>query len=700
MFLRSLEIRNFRSIEHVRLDGLERLNVIIGRNNSGKSAIFGALYALNSVVNTAGAFDWHTVPPDLDSALPFEVRLRFDVREDQRVEFVKSFSGGYLAERLSALLESPFGRQLTYYFGSPPGNPSHLHLRETQMLAEDGAWATVQRMTGKLTDAQPNHMVLNIPAATADSAKLLDHAKLRLEAGPSHSPALPPRYGPTSPVEPVSFWPMAQVATYLSQSFFFNSFRHSQPAQTVSSTFQLSQSGDNLALVLHTINSNNRRKFLEIEHFVQAALPDIGMLQTPLDNNQTRVVFIQGTKEYPVRLQDMGTGVEQLLMTAAVLATTSEESTIFLEEPESHLHAGAQRFLLERISRGDRQVFLTTHSPMFVNTGRAGCLYQTSFNSRRTQVRIVHDAQDLSQVLDDIGVRNSDVLLSDAVLFVEGSSDQGALNAWSETLDRSFAEHNIAVLAMGGGEHAGRTAPVRSNTLAGISKKAPVPHMFVLDRDERSTQEVEKLQKLLGPRVRFLRCRELENYLLSPPAIISVLREKNRERPDGATKLDAITHDAIRGLIDRRAGELYGLVLLKRIRSEVTGLIGGLLPRELCNELAPQARTPDLAALLQQRIRERFERHVAALGLDQIVAQQKQLLDDEWRDPKRRLEIAPGEELIEAVFEDFRSEYKKPSDTERLARAMPRDEIPLEIKELIKAATELPRTFAASAACA
>ena len=44
MHLRLLEIKNFRSLEHVELDRFDQFNVLIGRNNSGKSAFFGALH--------------------------------------------------------------------------------------------------------------------------------------------------------------------------------------------------------------------------------------------------------------------------------------------------------------------------------------------------------------------------------------------------------------------------------------------------------------------------------------------------------------------------------------------------------------------------------------------------------------------------------------------------------------------------------
>jgi len=36
MLLHSLEIKNYRSLEHVTLNDLQQFNVLIGRNNAGK----------------------------------------------------------------------------------------------------------------------------------------------------------------------------------------------------------------------------------------------------------------------------------------------------------------------------------------------------------------------------------------------------------------------------------------------------------------------------------------------------------------------------------------------------------------------------------------------------------------------------------------------------------------------------------------
>jgi recombinational DNA repair ATPase RecF len=46
MFLQGASVRNFRSIESLQLSGCRELNVLIGKNNAGKSNILAAIHAV------------------------------------------------------------------------------------------------------------------------------------------------------------------------------------------------------------------------------------------------------------------------------------------------------------------------------------------------------------------------------------------------------------------------------------------------------------------------------------------------------------------------------------------------------------------------------------------------------------------------------------------------------------------------------
>lgn len=681
MILHQLEIKNYRSLEHVELDHLGRFNVIIGRNNSGKSSVFGALSLLYSFLQ-GGRPDLNLILTGQDVSRSFEIRLLFRLSPSERVELIG------LTQRRSQdkdlMIQSPLFRQAEYSFSTEAGagNPA---LRELRVTAQNNKWAVIYRTDEGARGARPAGRVKLISALSERFATPLTNNVLDTTHPESTFSEAYPLTAFTGDHlnDPATSWIFQRLGSYLQKSFFFNPFRHSAASLPVSSTEKLAQDGSNLAQVLHTINSNDRDLFNRIEQFIQAALPDIGRLQTPLKSSTTEISFRSPAGNYPVRLHDMGGGIEQLLMVATVLLTTDDEHTLFLEEPESHLHAGAQRFLIEKLYEGDRQVFATTHSPILINSPRPMSIHQVRYVNNLTAVTRVDSSELLGAALEDIGSRNSDVLLSDSVLFVEGPGDQRVFEEWGDKTGQRLEEHNVTVIPMGGSDEAARGTRARSDVLEGISQRSPVPHIFILDRDERSKAEVSKLRDQLVGKVHLLERRELENYMLAPRALMEAILDKHRDDAVIRERVDSAKEDEVMSILRGRADSLFELVLVKRIRAEIGGLRGGLLPRETVAGLAQKVHHKSFARQVRREIEARVSSHLDALAVERIVAAEKAALQREWRKKENRLALAPGEELLSAVFHHFGSEYRKPNDTIRIAKAMTLEEIPEEVKNLI-----------------
>lgn len=689
MLLHTIEIKNYRSLEHVKLDNLQHFNVLIGRNNAGKSSVFLALAQIGQVLQ--GQSMPAEVLTDRDQSRSVEIHLIFKPTGMERDTLIDLLvAAGFNSDHREKIADSPFFRMVQFSFRSAAGSPHLLHLRETKLLTQDNKWVTIQRMVGDERVFNPQQKFLDLGAASKEAETALPSHSLNIE-GSNHVyeiSAAPHQLAGDNPNEKVRVWLFGRLYHYFSTAYFFNPFRHSESVLNVQSTLTLAQNGSNLAQVLHTIIANDRDTFDKIEQFVHGALPDVGRLQTPLNATQTNVVFRVPQGRYNIPLTDMGGGIEQLLMVATVLLSTTVENTIFLEEPESHLHAGAQRYLFEKLYDVERQVFIATHSSTFINLTKPLSLYQVLHRNGRTQINRC-DPEELEAVLEDIDVRNSDVLFSDAVLFVEGPGDRDVLTIFSEKLHMNVAERNINVLPMGGGKHAERGAPIRSDLLRNISRKATVPHMFLLDRDERSNGEILNLEEQLGEQLHLFQARELENYLLVPRAILSALKEKHRDDRNKVEQLEKMHEEQVQKFIVNAANDLCGTVLIKRIRCEIGGLREGLLPKETVPVLSPKASEPELSTLILQEIKARFEGHLATIQLDAIIASEKEALNAAWAILENRMQLAPGEEILTEVFCKLGSKYQKPKDTTRIAREMYPDEIDDEIKDILKQVYEL-----------
>jgi hypothetical protein len=559
-------------------------------------------------------------------------------------------------------------------------------------MAENGRLAVIQQLVGSEGQSNPEQRLLNIVAISQSLGKThldaeilnFDKTDKLIQARVSYHEI----FNQSWIGDGATHWLYTQLGKYFTDSFFFNPFRHSTAVMGISHTDALAQDGSNLVQVLNTLKTNDEETFDAIDEFIHDALPDMGRLTTPSipGTNTTKIEFRVSRELAATPLTYMGGGVEQLLMAATVLLMPkTQHHTIFLEEPESHLHAGAQRFLMEKLRDMDRQVFITTHSPTFINAVEPFSIYLVINSVRRTSIKKC-DARTLDEVLEEIGVRNSDVLQSDAVVFIEGQSDSDVLSILSEKLNMSLAKRNINVLLMHGGRYAHRTATLRSELLEDISQKAPVPHMFLLDRDERAEKEIFNLENKLQGKVHFLKSRELENYLLVPHAILQALKAKYIDNPPMLKKINSTTEDQVAKVISETANSLYGTVFFKRVRSEIGGLRDSLLPTSALSILLQHIKSPDLPEVVMQEIKSEFGQYISDLALETIVTKQGQELDKLWADPKNHVCLAPGEEILEAVFKIVGSRYIKTEDAARIAREMQPLDISQEIKGVIEQA--------------
>jgi putative ATP-dependent endonuclease of the OLD family len=701
VLLRSVQIQNFRSLEDVSLAGFSEYNVLIGRNNAGKSSVFAAISYLAGHVFGRGL---QTAPDvavltDHDSGRELGITLTLEPEVEERAEFVERvIASGVSEERREAVIHSPLLRQVACSFRSGPGNPSTLRLREVRIQAEDGKWARIHNWASQdneRTDVQTVHLTALLTQHPDEpiSADRIDLSTPRHLLGVG-APDLTAETG-TAFRSVVDTWVFGALIDYISTLFFFSPFRHATEMMPAEARLQLASDGSDLPVVLNYLSGARTPVFHQIEQAVQQAIPEVGILHAGLlpmvagtGVPHVHISFEQANGDSVV-LRHMGGGVEELLMTATVIATEGPSSTLFLEEPETHLHPGAQRYLAERVRSGVKQVFIATHSPAFMNVPSPRSVYRVALSEGRTVVTYAGDTEGLALALEEIDARNSDVLLSDAVLFVEGPTDRDVFQSWSRTLNLSFDETNTTILPTGGGAHAVRNAAPRSEVLIGISQRVGIPHLFVLDRDERPHEEVESLERQLGERVHLLARREIENYLLEPNAILAAIREKHRDNAPVLEQVDAADSDAVAEAIRVAAEGLFGTVLLKRIRAEIGGLPEGFLSSAEVLRLASSARADELPGLVLQSAEAIAASRISSLDIPRIVRAEQERLQREWEDPDAHLVLAPGEEILSQIFARFGSTFTKRTDAVRIARAMPQDAIDPEIGAIVTRAVGL-----------
>lgn len=270
-----------------------------------------------------------------------------------------------------------------------------------------------------------------------------------------------------------------------------------------------------------------------------------------------------------IKIQNAGSGIAQLFIVCAYLELDAIHSKVvidgtiiektqkmyFLEEPESHLHpALVRRFARYLESHENAQFFITSHSNTLLDGLRTkGKAFSFSYSIEAGCVaRECKELSDYFEVLDSLGVKGSDLLQTNCVLWIEGPSDRIYLNWWLNSisdLSPPLIEGSDYAFAFYGGSNLSHFTLSDDATedfirMVDICRFSAV----MMDRDlsiETSDGEIlERKKRILASADQF---RKL--------AIVSISREIENDLPEILLKLAA---EDILGLT---AGALQGVTV-------------------------------------------------------------------------------------------------------------------------------------------
>lgn len=628
--------KNFRAFRHAEISFPEHgLVLVAGANNTGKTALLSALDVI------AGDSGDVTSLRHAGGDGPPEVVARFCLSEAERIDLLGGVPKGerFLAEGELARLEFLFSEdQVLRRSGQsglglveirnnwPPYEASTLFRLD---LNSNGG-IQVQMLSALISEGNPPGMSARGYAGQPD---WLDKV---LRSTP----------------DLVSFGSL--LATWQSRFYHFRALRPGAPrVQALASSDKLEPTGGNLSAVLLNLATDHTDLFDQLRVLIAEIVPQIGRLGVRTRDNQLRVVFENARGD--LNLKDLGTGVEQLLMTLVVGLMEAPPFTLVVEEPETNLHPAGQRALLGHFQgwAEDRQIIAATHSPVMLNWSPGGDrLWHVTRNGDDSDVAMV-DADPLP-LLSSLGVQLSDILSADRILVLEGPSDQDVLVVWFPEVLRS---PRVAVLDGRGGDNA-RHADRLAEWLAGADRIGLRKVLYLRDRDELSTEAFNKLSN--SPLVQILPRRELENFLLEPAAIAAVFGSLDLQGNDSPTAedVDAVISEAAEGL--RRK------IIVNRVCRQIgpsQPLVGHKLRQELASAGADMEQ---IATTVLDRMMTRDDLRTQ-IAMAWAEAEQ----DVASHEGARLLTIAPGEEILSAIFERFADrKYDKRRDGPVIAKAI------------------------------
>ncbi len=255
---------------------------------------------------------------------------------------------------------------------------------------------------------------------------------------------------------------------------------------------------------LHQSRGIQRRPWAEVSRLFETVAPNE---QRPVGVANS-IQLEEGSLTIPVGM--VGEGSQAVLRLIDKIQRSS--GIVAVEEPETHLHPGlAKRVgqLLSAEASDSKQIFLTTHSGFLIDRESLDRCFLVNKSESGTSVAAMGDKEDLRAALLDIGVRPSDVLFSDAILVVEGYSDERFYSALSNLLGVPLVCRHVKIIC----SHGKDRGKYKIKLWSELASDAELPLYVILDQDA-SDQAEEAISdgSLESDRCLVLSKGDLEDY--------------------------------------------------------------------------------------------------------------------------------------------------------------------------------------------
>ncbi|MBD2442924.1 AAA family ATPase [Dolichospermum sp. FACHB-1091] len=370
--LQFIESRNYKNLSLSQPVELEKLNIFIGSNGSGKSNFISCLKFLKDCLTT--------IPDESRGVSSFEdavSKMGTDRILDNTVEspavinfaycFSQLLSNEQLPEKFSTMLtlnlfvdrkknkvsltkEFLFSGQDLNKLNSPPFYYYKFHDREVGKGA-----VSVYNLPGQNSGTHFEGLD-NIPT-NALGLTILPRLLENSQYSPENTPAYRTR---RDLVEFISQWQF-----YNANNMELNQIRTSEP-KIGGSDIHLSISGDNLPLVLDNLIEQDIDFEDSINQAMKSILPKTRRIRPIRSGRLSLTVewYFEDTKE-PFYLSEMSDGTVRMLCWATILHSPLLPSLLVIDEPELGLHVSWMSILAEWIKQASRktQIIITTHSP-------------------------------------------------------------------------------------------------------------------------------------------------------------------------------------------------------------------------------------------------------------------------------------------------------------------------------------------------
>ncbi|MBD2391834.1 AAA family ATPase [Aphanizomenon flos-aquae NRERC-008] len=579
MHISKFQLFNYKSFQDSGLlEFTQGINIIVGQNNAGKTALLEAL-----------TLNFSDVPHRSIKTLPTQSSITKEISKSEITLLLQNQELRNFLDYLESSLGIPYpnyDQECEYGWEGTPENIDALVKSYFQKILDSQDLIEINLSLSSINNqiiveddkiSKRLNFNLYLPKMKKDKVKY-DFIKIKKENGYSYSPefiyekVLDPYYGDTWETSHVEIYEGGneETITYkLFQLFKSRIYRFYAERLNISkcafgNKSILEPNASNLAEVLSGLQSRNSTAFDRYNKYINQIFPHIKRIAIePREHNQLEIMVWNiepetEREDLAVSLSSCGTGIGQVLAILYVVMNSPEPRTIIIDEPQSFLHPGAAKKLIEILKQfPQHQYFIATHSPTIINAANPSKIIMLKYEDCETKVSAINakEAREQRSLLAEVGVSLSDVFGADNILWVEGPTEQICFPLILEKVAKKslLGTTILAVQDVGRLDNKSKNASLIFDIydkLSGGSSLFPPAIGFLFDRETRSDNEEKDLQERSKKLVTLLPRRMYENYLLHSEAITAIINECDENREE------KLTIEEVKEWIDKNKYEL------------------------------------------------------------------------------------------------------------------------------------------------
>lgn len=381
MQIESIRLKNFRAFQDVTFKDIPRFCVLVGANGSGKSTLFSVFAflrdAMSSNVTAAlgrlGGSRGFSEVRSRGSSGPIEIEIK-----------------------LRTTLAEGRSRLITY----------ELHIDEDKGRPIV-AFESLKYRRG--SSGQPWHFLTFTKgqgeAVTNELEEVEDETQLKREAQSLKSPDILAIKG----LAQFEKFPAVVALGNLIENWHLSDFHISRarPEAEAGYAEHLSREGENLSWVVEYLHKQHPQVFAEILERLKHTVPGVTQVEAKTtEEGRVLLKFKDGSFEDPFLARFVSDGTIKMLAYLVLLHDPQPHPLLCVEEPENQLYPSllwdlAEEFRAYALRGG--QVFVTTHSPDFLNAVQLEEVFWLAKEGGHTRVHRAKDDEQLAAYMADEG---------------------------------------------------------------------------------------------------------------------------------------------------------------------------------------------------------------------------------------------------------------------------------------------------------